>query len=206
MQLTLPDIMRCLITPETRPCEDPINFEVLLLPITLTIIKNIRLFALLMYQGLIVRTPEQGKDFAINLQEKFKETSVLLPSSRPHQKQSPPEGTLSPVGLAAPSTHVPLCQTCCPRPRSSNTYGELLPKDPRGFCRENIYVYFNSEAAMSGGNCMPTHSPHFKTQKVLRSLQVPTKRTRLQFFTCGTKPESSEVQGKISSHTRNPFL
>lgn len=42
---------------------------------------------------------------------------------------------------------------------------------------------------MSGGNCMPTHSPHLKMQKALKTLQVPqypTKTTLLQ-------PESSEV-------------
>lgn len=61
-QLTLPDIMRCLITLETRPCEEPINFKVLLLPIQLSIIQSIRLLALPSNKGPRVGTAEQGND------------------------------------------------------------------------------------------------------------------------------------------------
>lgn len=102
-----------------------------------------------------------------------------------------------PVGLAAPRTPRPtLCWTCWPQPYCSDTSKEqLLPKDDR-FLGENIYIYENSEAVTSGGNCTPTHSPHFRMQKPLKTLQVspyPTKRIQQQFFTCGTTPESSEV-------------
>lgn len=54
--------MRCLITLETRPCEEPINFKVLLLPIQLSIIQSIRLLALPSNKGPRVGTAEQGND------------------------------------------------------------------------------------------------------------------------------------------------
>lgn len=78
--------MSCLITLETRPCEDPINFEVLLLPVKLTIAENTRWFAVRRYKSLIVGTPEQGNDFAINLLQDIKETSAFLPSRFPSEK------------------------------------------------------------------------------------------------------------------------
>lgn len=64
--------MRCLITLETRPCEEPINFQVLLLPIQLSIIQNIRLFALPSNEGLRVGTAEQGNNPAINSGECYR--------------------------------------------------------------------------------------------------------------------------------------
>lgn len=78
--------MRCLITLETRPCEEPINFKVLLLPIQLSIIQNIRLFASPSNEGPRVGTAEQGNDAAIN-SENVTETSVSEAVLGPNPKK-----------------------------------------------------------------------------------------------------------------------
>lgn len=190
--------MRCLITLETRPCEDPINFKVLLLPIKLIIIRNIRLFAIPPYKGLTVGTPEQGKAFAINLVENVKETPAFLPLSSTCQKQSPSERTLSPAGLAPPSTpHPTLCWACWPQPLCSNIGKEnLFPKDPRLFlAKTSMFTRTVKLSSQKEIVCQLT-CLHFRMQKALETLQVspyPTTRIQSQFFTCGSTPESSEV-------------
>lgn len=155
------------------------------------------MFALPTYKGLIVGTPEQGEDFTINLVENVKEISLFLPSSPTRQKWSPSERTLSPAGLAAPSTPCPtLCWTCWPWPQCCNIGEEnLFPKDPRVFWRKYPCL-------LELWSCHLRRELHanplasFQNAKSPEDTEVspyPTKKIQLQFFTCGTTPESSEV-------------
>lgn len=206
--------MRCLITLETRPCEDAINSKVLLLPIKLTIIKNIRLFALPMYKGLTVRTQVQGKHFAINLVENVKETSLFLPlspacQSKALQGRNCPNWAWQHWAHHVPASTEPACRS---QPYCSNTSMEkLFQKESRVFFGENIY---NSEAVMSGGNCIPTHSPQFRRQKGLKMLKISpylTNKIHLQFFYLWNHrrkqwSNSPQAPCKLSSQGKNPFL
>jgi len=210
--------MRCLITLETRPCEDPINFKVLLLPIKLTIIKNIRLFALPTYKGLTVGTPEQGRELGLTQWRTFKNLPVPLlppvphlPEAKPFSEDTVPRGPGSTQHTTAPSLLSLLTATMLLRHRE----GRAVPKTPQVFWRKcprslelrsshvRRELYANPLASFQNAKS-PENTASFSRshQKHTTAVFHLWNHTRKQWSYSPQAPR----RGKTSSQDRNPFL